>query len=98
MIKITKLKTAINNRDSIVKLMDSDSDSFCKTVRREGVILYDIESKDNFERVTYYYYSGYICNVTMLHGEFDSSGIYIYENLRHIHNLIDTEFKKLALI
>ena len=98
-MKVTKLKTAINNRDSIVKLMNKDSELFCKMVRREGVILYDIETNEYpFERVTYILHSGYICTVTMLNGDYDGFGINTYQSLKYMHNLLDNELKKLALI
>lgn len=99
MIDIKPLKTAINNRDSLLKLYNNDSELFCKTVRREGVILHDISTNNYpFERVTYYYHSGYICNITMLNGEFDSFGVNTYQSLKFMHSLIDNELKRLALI
>jgi hypothetical protein len=104
MIKLIPLKTQLNNRDKLLKLLKSDSELFCKTIRREGIILCDFEHEvkeghyKGFNRTTYYFHSGYIINIKMINGEFTEQGISVYNRFNLKGSKIESKLIELGIL
>jgi hypothetical protein len=81
MIKVNGLRKYINKRVKIAQLIERDFEQYVKVIRREGIILTDsqFKSNDKFHHITYYYHSGYICNVHLINGDIDSCSIKCYD-------------------